>query len=397
VKLVLLDCALDRSISSRFHSTSERAKHIASWLGVCGHPRAGRDSRAELDFVILQGVYAEHGKRELLSVFSQTLGLLHVITDIGPWSFNLPNSAGILIASRYPVLWQRYVTFPSHAGCVHPAIRLPKGATGGVLFALFDISTLSPGRRILIMCTSAPKQDVVWSHLYESVAAILPELMAFDPHLTKTGAMLVGKFEGVPSMDEWLSARLEDPENIRTFCPRDIMLQSEPHSVPDTSQESLRRVANRSKVGAPAAIGTFSSSRFPYTWDPSHNALAAASISQESTMFTMPCRVSCVMAVDWLIADAKSTTSTNEVTKDKWSWFKSSTKGRPASSRFNPQDALNVAKALDTERQEQGNLRELKFKLFPMQCVHYSVEQVGIVASTQPTDHSAVVATLKLV
>lgn len=98
-----------------------------------------------LDVVALQGVFSDSSRRELLPVLSRDLGLVHVITGVGAKTIGMTTDSGLLIASRFPVLYQKFSAFPAHKRCVHPALNAPKSATGarsdGVLAALLDTST----------------------------------------------------------------------------------------------------------------------------------------------------------------------------------------------------------------------------------------------------------------
>jgi hypothetical protein len=135
--MVSLDCGC--GLLSALPCTGERARHIVSWLHALSFPRGVTGARGVLDLVLLQGVHTDTARNELIRGISRLLDLRHIVTGVGGRSMGFTLDSGVLIASRYPVLLQKHMAFPSHRGSTHPAIALPKGKYGGVVAVLLDL------------------------------------------------------------------------------------------------------------------------------------------------------------------------------------------------------------------------------------------------------------------
>jgi len=137
VCMVSLDCGC--GLLSALPCTGERARHIVSWLHALSFPRGVTGARGVLDLVVLQGVHTDTARSELIRGISRLLDLRHIVTGVGSRSMGFTMDSGVLIASRYPVLLQKHMAFPSHLGSTHPAIAVPKGKYGGVVAVLLDL------------------------------------------------------------------------------------------------------------------------------------------------------------------------------------------------------------------------------------------------------------------
>lgn len=289
VRVMVLDCGLDASPGSRFHSTAERAKHICLWMETAGS--LGGGSQGQVEISLLQGVYSTSARATLAACLSASLRLPHVLDLSGP---------GLLLGSRFPILWHRYFPFPKHNGCSHPAIRLPPGPTGGLLTVLLDaslhqkVTAQDPPRRLLVLASTVPDQPIIWTHLHASLSACAGPLSTHDPSLSATAALFLAKLERPPP----LSPR-------SSFHPRDLLLNPIPPPGPPPLAAVLAgdpAIISGGNNGQAASIGTLSSARFPYTWDPMHNALAAQENQTDATgIWRAPCRVSALLALDWLL------------------------------------------------------------------------------------------------
>jgi hypothetical protein len=292
VRVLSLDAALDASTNSRFgdaRDSAERARHIAAWLAACSPARSRARGWGGLDVVALQGVLSESSKRELLPVLSQQLGLVHVVTGVGARTMGVTVDAGMLLASRFPVLHQKFSAFPAHPRCAHPAMnpqpgRAP-GAKAGILAALLDTSSQRAGTKLFVFVTTAPDHPAVWRHIYATVRATVAHFAPSERELQLSGAVLLGTFEGMPVTTATWRHALEPASSAqlqRTFIPRDVFCDRAPAPLPalpgspaapagSADGADWQDVSTAGATGAPSAmsralaVGTYSSSKFPRT------------------------------------------------------------------------------------------------------------------------------------
>lgn len=292
VHVLSLDAALDASTNSRFgdaRDSAERARHIAAWLAACSPARSRARGWGGLDVVALQGCLSDSSKRELLPVLSQQLGLVHVVTGVGARTMGVTADAGMLLASRFPVLHQKFSAFPAHPRCAHPAMnpqpgRAP-GAKAGILAALLDTSSQRAGTKLFVFVTTAPDHPAVWRHIYATVRATVAHFAPSDRELQLSGAVLLGTFEGMPVTTATWRHALEPASSAqlqRAFIPRDVFCDRAPAPLPAPPGSAAapagsadgghwQDVGTAGATGAPSAmsralaVGTYSSSKFPRT------------------------------------------------------------------------------------------------------------------------------------
>ena len=118
------------------------------------------------------------------------------------------------------------------------------------------------------------------------------------------------------------------------------------------------------------ALGTMSSAKLDYTWDPIHNGLgaAAAGAAAARSSGSMPCRVSNIAALDAIIV--------------------------PRNSRLHAAHLAGIEHERHSDVGGQLGLRKVTMaKVVSESC---TVEAAGVTATTQPSDHYPLVAQLFL-
>ncbi|EKX53047.1 hypothetical protein GUITHDRAFT_101492 [Guillardia theta CCMP2712] len=374
LNLFQLDCDLHAGL----RCTRERTRHIVSWLHRCSFPLSGLEKEGNLDILVLLGVHAEAARLELLKSFSTPLGLAHVVAEVGCRSLGLTGDSGILLASKFPVLSHRFFSFPGHDGCSHPGINLPKGSYGGMLAVLLDLSRRRAGDRLVVFVSTVPNQEAIWKAMRKAMSSFMS---ACQVPTSTSAALLIGKFEGVPFLSKGLDVR-EGAEREGELAAqnhlllpvmelRDLLMDPKPSE--ERGGGSAKTFGGLGEaVARSLAIGTYSSAKFPRTWDPTYNSLAASVADKKRPprgSMAMPCRISAILAVDAILGiDDKNGSSRG-----------GGDQGYPQAQKCVREDMMSQV------------MREC-FR--PVECLHISVEPLGATAASQPSGNYAVLASL---